>query len=120
VTIPPQGVKDFILFDPCLPSWWWLLTGLHLMIHPPCHTLNQYRQLSIELIILKLLLNIHVVPSFVFLGFAILIGRNKSLLMLRSLMPWGLMQGSLMPWSLILGSLCCGACAMEPNAGPKV
>jgi len=62
VTIPPQGVNGFILSDPCLPSWWWLLIGLHLVIHPLYHTLHPYRQLSIELIILKLLWRIHVVP----------------------------------------------------------
>jgi hypothetical protein len=39
-----------------------LLTGLHLVIHPPYHTLHQYRQLPIELIILKLLWLILVVP----------------------------------------------------------
>jgi hypothetical protein len=81
VTIPLQEVNGFILFDPCLPSWWCLLTCLHLVIHPTYHTLHPYRQLPTELIILKLLRHIHVVPWFVFLGFAVLIGRNKSLLM---------------------------------------
>jgi hypothetical protein len=48
------------------------------------------------LIILKFLRLLHVVPRFVSLGFAILIGRNKSLLMpllLRSLMLGSLMSG---------------------------
>jgi hypothetical protein len=44
-----------------LSSMWWLLTGLHLVIHPPYHTLHPYRQLPIELIILKLWQLIHVV-----------------------------------------------------------
>jgi hypothetical protein len=62
VSIPPQGVKGLIISDPCLPSWWWLLIGLHLVIHPPYHTLHPHSQLLIELIILKLLRLIHVVP----------------------------------------------------------
>jgi len=41
--------------NPCLPSLWWLLIELHLVIHPSYHTLHPYRQLPIELIILKLL-----------------------------------------------------------------
>jgi hypothetical protein len=49
--------------------------------------------------------------SAISLGFAILIGRNKSLLMplmLMSLMLWGLMPISLLSWSLILRSLMLG------------
>jgi hypothetical protein len=107
-SVPPQGVNVCLLSDPCLPSLWWLVTGLHLMIHPPYHTLHPYRQLPIELIILHLLRLFHEVSWFVILGFAILIGRDKSLLMwlmLRSLTPWGQVPWNLMPWSLILGSL---------------
>jgi len=89
-----------LLFDPSLPSFWWLLTGIHLMIHPLHHTLHPNRQLPIELIILHLLRLLHEVPWFVSLEFAILIGRKKSLLMLlmlRSLTPWGLVPWILMP-----------------------
>jgi hypothetical protein len=53
LSIPPQGVNGFILSDLCLPSWWWLLIGLHLVIYPLYHTLHPYRQLLIELILLK-------------------------------------------------------------------
>jgi len=54
-SIPLQGVNFFLLSDPSLPSFWWLLTGLHLMIHPLYHALDPNRQLPIELIILHLL-----------------------------------------------------------------
>jgi len=61
-SIPPQGVNVCLFFEPCLPSFWWLFTGLHLMIHPLYHTLHPNRQLSIELIILHLLQLLHEVP----------------------------------------------------------
>jgi hypothetical protein len=64
----------------CLPSFWWLWTGLHLMVHLLYHALHPNRQLLIGLIILHLLRLLHEVPWFVSLGFAILIGRTKSLL----------------------------------------
>jgi hypothetical protein len=59
---PYQGVNGFILSDPYLPSQWLLLTDLHLVVHPPYHALHQHRQLLIELITLKLLWLLHVVP----------------------------------------------------------
>jgi hypothetical protein len=101
-------VNVYLIFDPCLPSFWWLCTGLHLMIHPLYHALHPNRQLPIGLIILHILWLLHEVPWFVSLGFAILIGRINILLrplMLKSLASWGLMPWNLMPWSLILGSL---------------
>jgi hypothetical protein len=61
-SIPTQGVNVCLLSDPCLPSFWWLLTGLHLMIHPLYHALHPNRQLPIELIILHLLQLLHEVP----------------------------------------------------------
>jgi hypothetical protein len=110
-SITPQGVNVCLLFHPSLPSFWWLLTGLHLMINPLHHILYPNRQLPIKLIILPLPQLLHEVPWFVSLEFAILIGRNKSLLMplmLRSLtlcdlIPRSLILGDLIPWSLILG-----------------
>jgi hypothetical protein len=101
-------MSAFFLTHACLPSFGRLLTRLHLMIHPLYHAQHPNRKLPIELIIHHLLQLLHEVPWFVSLGFAILIGRNKSLLrllILGSLVPWGLMPWSLMPWSLILGGL---------------
>jgi hypothetical protein len=100
-----QGVNFYLLSDLFLPSFWWLLTGLHLMIHPLYHALHPNRQLPIELIILHLLRLLREVPGFVSLGFAILIGRKNSLLrplMMRSLAPWGVML-----WSLMLAQRSC-------------
>jgi hypothetical protein len=68
------------------------------------------------LIILHIL-RVFEVLGFVSLGFAILLGRNKSLLrllMLRSLAPWGMMPWDLMPWGLILRSSM-ELDSMEPN-----
>jgi len=61
-SIPPQGVNVCLFSDPCLPSFMWLLTGLHLMIYPLYHALHPNRQLPIELIILHLLRLLHEVP----------------------------------------------------------
>jgi hypothetical protein len=59
---PPQGVNGFILSELYLPSQGWFLTGLHLVVHPPYHALHQHRQLLIELVTLRLLWLLHVVP----------------------------------------------------------
>jgi len=37
-------VNVFILFDPHLPSWWWLLTSLHLVVHLLYHAQHPYGQ----------------------------------------------------------------------------
>jgi len=80
------------------------------MIHPLYHALHPNR---FAILIILHLLRLFKVLGFISLGFAILIGKNKSLLMpllLRSqaprgMMPWGLILRSLMPWSLIPWSL---------------
>jgi hypothetical protein len=104
-SIPPQWVNGLILSDPYFPYPRWLLTGLHLVVRPCQQAPHQHRQPLIRLVAFGLLRLLLVVPSFVLPRFAILIGRNKSLmlpLMLRSLMllcrsrtkcifPWGLL-----------------------------
>jgi hypothetical protein len=77
------------------------------MIHSLYHALHPNRQLLAVLIIL-LLLRLFKVLGFVGLGFATMIGWNKSLprpLMLGSLVPWGMMPWVSMPWSLMPWSL---------------
>jgi hypothetical protein len=116
-------VSISLLSNPSLPSYGWLLAGLHLLTHPLHHALHPNRWLSVVLIIFHLLRPFRVLGFD--LGFATVIGRYKSLLrslmlrclvprcmrpsslILRSLKPWCLPQWSLVrsliPWSLMLG-----------------
>jgi hypothetical protein len=100
-----------VLLDPSLPSYGWLLAGLH---HPLHHALHPDRWFTVELIFIHLLRPSKLL-GFV-LGVATVIGWYKSMLrplMLRclvsrclrprSLMSWCLIIGSLIPWSLKLG-----------------
>jgi hypothetical protein len=104
-------VNVFLLLDPSLPSYGWLLAGLYLLTHPLHHALNPNRWLPAVLIIFHLLRPFKVLGFD--LGFATMIGRYKSLLrllMLRCLVPWcmrprGLILRGLMPWYLIPWSM---------------
>jgi hypothetical protein len=95
-------MNDLILSDPYLPYPWWL-TGLQLVVYPSQQAPHQNRQPLIKLIAFGLLWLLPVVPLFVLLGFAIRIGRNKSLLTLWGLMPYQRSSaGCSLSWQLLL------------------
>jgi hypothetical protein len=87
-----------VLLNQSLPSSGWLLAGLH---HPLHHALHPDRRLTV------VLLFFHFLRPFKLLGFvlvdATVIDWYKSLLMLRSMRPRGLilMPRCLSPWCLV-------------------
>jgi hypothetical protein len=54
-SIPRHGVNVFLLSDPSLPSYGWLLERLHLLTHRLHHALHPSRWLLVVLIIFHLL-----------------------------------------------------------------
>jgi len=118
-------VHFFLLSDPSLPSYEWLLTGLHLLAHPLHHALHPNRGLPAVYIIFHLLRPFGML-GFVELGFATMVGRNKSLLrqlMLRRPVPWLDTMGLDKEFDpMELDSMESGKDpdAMESDAGPEV